>query len=171
MTKHNEITMGAAGGRGVSSSTSTARGPRHLSAKGRNMTERESYISGLRKFANWLEANPEIKPNAPTLSVECWDKDQLTAIVRAMPKPIRKMGTGDYFYAYAKLDGLEFWAAVNREDVCERVTRRETVTVMRPAPGALEVPMVEVEETREIVEWDCGDSILAENTGGRDGAA
>jgi hypothetical protein len=131
---------------------------------------REEMISGLRAIADLLEAKPDLP--VPSLSQIDWDvwphevdnvPAEVARIARLLPTKLDKNAPGNYFDdAYYTLignvGGMPVRLLTYREKVCTRVVKgTETVTTLVPAPDA---PMVEVTETREIVEWECH-SLLA----------
>ena len=134
------------------------------------MSEREAYISGLRKLADALEAHPEVPlPTSGSrmhLSWNLWDdsaREQMAAVARGIPcrwaKETRDGYDGGpaYFDLTASLDGLRLKVTAERDSVCTRVvtgTREVTETVKDPDALAA-VPEVEVTRTVEDVEWQC----------------
>lgn len=138
------------------------------------MTDRAAYISGLRKFADILEAHDEIPlpyfGSSPTYGRQRIhflsgkdNKSAMAAAVRALPGPLEKDARSDgYFDLNGSIDGFHFTLTAYRNEVCERVvTGVEKVTRSIPVRGAMvQVPMIEVTEEVEKVEWRCG-SILA----------
>ena len=128
---------------------------------------RAGYISGLRKLADLLEQHPDLplpygsgNGTFPSLRVTFYmlgdTREAFTSTALRFPGPLTKEVRASTYAVAGQLDGLHFEVVAYRKDVCERVvtgTREVTKTI--PAPGA-EVPMVEVTETIEDVEWVCG---------------
>lgn len=126
-------------------------------------------VEGLRALADLFEANPELSEyfrysdafRKVMLPVSHHD-DPRAAMAewaragKASGYPVAKGYDGQWGSVTVTLsDAVKIWAYAKREQVCTRVvTGTETVTVQVPDPS-VEVPMVEVEETREIVEWQC----------------
>ena len=126
-------------------------------------------IEGLRALADLFEANPELAEDFrygdafskihnpvshnedPRASMAAWARAG-----KAAGAPVAK----DYGEKWGSVtvtlsDAVRIYTYAKREQVCTRiVTGTETVTVKVPDPS-VEVPMVEVEQTREIVEWQC----------------
>lgn len=132
-------------------------------------------IEGLRALADLFEANPELAEHFrysdafskihlpvnhhddPRASMAAWARAG-----KALGHPVAKDYDGQWGSVSVVLsDAVKVWAYAERAKVCTRVvTGTETVTVKVPDPS-VEIPMVEVEHTREIVEWKC-DPLLAE---------
>jgi hypothetical protein len=128
------------------------------------MKTREEQIAGARDLIAWLEAHPEVPmpyqlSNGYVLIMTHTVEDPkatLAAIARALPGKVDKDTYANQFEISGRVGGIEVKATAVRNDVCERVvtgTREVTKTVPDPA---VVVPMVEVTETVEDVEWVCG---------------
>ncbi len=75
--------------------------------------------------------------------------------MRRLPGPHRKYPTAELFRYSGSIRGVETEVIVDRPAVCERVVvGTTTVTRQVPAPD-VEVPMIEVTEDIEQVEWRC----------------
>ena len=132
------------------------------------MADRAGYISGLRKLADLLEDHPEVPlpyqgqdPTCSRLSFNFLDvrddnKAAMAAAARAFPGKLEKGTTADtYFDLRGNLDGLYYELTAYRHAVCERVvTGTQTITRAVPDPS-VKVPLVEVTEDVEVVEWRC----------------
>ena len=127
-------------------------------------TERTEYVAGLRALADLLERHPELQLPANEVHWHFLSgpnpKADLAQFARLIGGEIAKGTYGDdsskygsYFELRGQLEGLNVSASAYRDSVCTRVVKgvRE-VTKTVPAPG---VPMVEVTETVEDVEWVC----------------
>jgi hypothetical protein len=126
-------------------------------------------VEGLRTLADLIEANPELSEyfrysdafRKIMLPVSHYD-DPRAAMAewaragKASGHPVTKDYNGQWGSVTVTLsDAVKIWAYAEREKVCTRiVTGTETVTVTVPDPDVI-VPTVEVEQTREIVEWQC----------------
>lgn len=137
-------------------------------------------IEGLRALADLLEANPELTEHFryndsfrkihlpvshhddPRASMAAWARAG-----KADRYPVAKDYDGQWGSVTVTLsDAVKVFAYAKREQVCTRVvTGVETVTVSVPDPTVV-VPLVEVESTREIVEWRC-ESLLADGEAAR----
>lgn len=124
--------------------------------------KRAGYISGLRKVADLLEAEPDLpvpfhgaEGGPLTVYMLHSDRESFVSAVRALPGKADKQVTDDTYRVGVRLDGLGLEVVAYRSEVCERVvtgTREVTKTI--PDPNAV-VPTVEVTETVEDVEWIC----------------
>lgn len=132
-------------------------------------TDRVDYIDGLRQLADLLAENPDLPlpyhgNGGELLWIIVNDPNQratLAALARALPGKVKKGVRGDAFDLNGQLAGLRVQVIARRDEVCERrVIGTETVTKSVPDPS-VQVPLVEVTETVETVEWVCG-SLLAD---------
>lgn len=131
---------------------------------------------GLRALADMIEANPEAAKHACYLTdisvFHVTDPDALEGIIRAGLRSGAKV-TKDWT-TKTVLQVKFTWGPVTasvlspRDSVCERVvTSTETVTKSVPDPDRLaEVPLVEVEEVVETVEWICKPLLAASTEDG-----
>ena len=116
-----------------------------------------STADSLRLMADWYEAHPDMPaPYNPTvLHFAVENEDAAASVARALGT-FKKFGD-DTFLRLTKTFGsipLEF--IFYRNKVCTpRVVKTETVKVMKLDPKAPPPPMVEVEETRDVIVWDC----------------
>lgn len=127
-------------------------------------TERAGYVAGLRGLADLLEAHPEVPlpANGQSFSPMQWvvtsaddQRADLAVIARALPGRVEKEARDDspYFKLRGRIAGLHLTAYADRDEVCTAtVVGEETVTRTVPDPAA---PMVEVTETRNVVQWRC----------------
>lgn len=124
------------------------------------MASNTEYAQGLRDLADWLDTHPETdlyRVEARAMPHD--DAETVRVWARAM-KPCDK-DYGDNLFTLRRMFGpVELGAVFWRSTVCEKVvtTRQETKLVPDPA---VVVPMVEVTETVEDVEWVCA-PVLAE---------
>jgi hypothetical protein len=133
-------------------------------------TDRAGYIAGLRALADVLERHADLPlPSYGTAEYSpiylaffgAYAREELAAAARVMPCRLDKDATEKWFNLDGWLHGLRIQLTAVRDAVCERVVLgTETVVTTVPDP-AVEVPLVEVTEQREIVEWRCG-PLLAE---------
>jgi hypothetical protein len=124
-------------------------------------TDRSQYIAGLRELADLLEQHEELElPYSgyrSAMSVIPADNqlEQVAAWARALPGRVEKRVRSGYFDIDGNLAGLKITVIADRDKVCERVVvGTETVTRTVPDPD-VEVPLVEVTEQVERVEWRC----------------
>lgn len=137
--------------------------------------DRAAYISGLRKLAALLEANPDLprpydgsNSMSPisfyVLSHQGDERSTIAALARAFPGETKKSYETDYFRLDGMIDGLHVSAVAYRDAVCERRvvgTREVTEEVLDPAALAA-VPRTTVTKTVEDIEWVCAPLLAAE---------
>ena len=129
------------------------------------MTEnekRDRFVSELRMLADLYEQNPGLDlPFEPSVQVFPGGVEGLAAFARAVGRADKRVDDrNSLFYLTAKgFEAIKFEAIEARDAVCtRRVVGTETVTKRVHDPS---VPLVEVTEEVEVVEWDCAPSILA----------
>lgn len=135
-----------------------------MTATAKNLTVAEN----ARKLAAFLEAHPDL-PEPTHFNVQyraevkwlIWENDlarqkrTAESVVRFLPGKADKRENGDWFEYSGEVDGVKWEVVAAREAVCERVvTGTRTVTRTVPDP-AVDVPLVEVTEEVETVEWVC----------------
>lgn len=135
---------------------------------------RAEYIAGLRQLADALEQHPELNlpfngrtPESNIFVTTAGGGDprgQVAAWARVLPGRKDKRERGEYLDLHGAFRGLHIKVIANREAVCEKVViGTETVTEIVPDPVYIaSAPMIERETEREIVEWVCPPSILAD---------
>lgn len=128
--------------------------------------DRDGYVKGLRMLADLLEGHPDLplpydgaSPTYGHMSVYCETRAQVASYGRALPgrwvKHVDPTSEGYGFELRGTLAGLHLDILAPRDVVCQRVVTG-TKTVMRQVPDrSAPVPLVEVEETVETVEWEC----------------
>lgn len=130
-----------------------------------------------RTLAAFLEAHPDLpEPThyeiqwGPAVKWLIFDDDlaeqkrTAESVVRFLPGKAdkRQYNEGEWLKYSGEVDGVQWQVTCQRSAVCERVvTGTETITRTVPDP-TVEVPMVEVTETVETVEWVCA-PLLAES--------
>lgn len=129
------------------------------------MTDRNAYISGLRKLADVLENHPEVPLPYEGGTIEMTfhflsgkdPKGEMAATARALPTSFTKEADGKYFDLKGSLAGLKIRLCAFRSEVCERVvTGTREVEVTEPDPEALaKVPTITKTVTVEDVKWEC----------------
>jgi hypothetical protein len=126
--------------------------------------QRSEYVAGLRALADLLETNADVPlPFDGDADEIKWitvtgenQRAVVAAIVRALPGLVQKKPRGDVIDFVGKIHGLRLCVIANRDEVCtRRVVGTREVTKTVPDPSVA-VPLVEVTETEEIVEWTCG---------------
>lgn len=122
---------------------------------------RQGRIEQIRAMCTWLEMNPDA--DLPSLGEHIYDytasRDEMVARARELGGRWQKGETdSDFRLVREILPGVNYIIFAARENVCERKVVG-TEKVMVPDPAA---PLVEQE--REVVEWVCPESLLAEVT-------
>ncbi len=119
-------------------------------------------VKGLRAMADFLEAqaqDSDIGYNGITYNIFARSNEQLADMARRFA-PVAKRYADSWFCLTRKFsDNVQMEVNRERKEVCQRiVTGTEIVKVpIYDTPKQIG----EREEVREIVEWDCGQSILA----------
>lgn len=135
--------------------------------------DRAEYVAGLRRIADALEADPSLplpyegaSGDMGRLSVFTSTREELQAWSRVMDGVKRKDVDNDAHYGFRLLGaaaGVNLIVYADRQEVCRRVVTG-TREVTRTVPDlSVQVPMVEVTETVEDVDWIC-EPLLAEVT-------
>lgn len=121
-------------------------------------TATELYCSGLRQIADWFEAHPDIPP--PSDPIACYTLDTKEEAARC----IRALGScaktyNDWSFTLSKnFEGVNLRFIFTRAKVCERrIVGVETV------PAEYVPAHTRPATTREIVEWDCGPVLGADD--------
>lgn len=118
-------------------------------------TEHEKFAKDLRDMANFIEKNEDIPlPSSVTIQVFPNGKEGMGLVAKAM-KSFEKLYCDQLIRIKKSFGRVQLEAIEMRANICERrVIGTKTVKVQKP------VTFQEVEETKEIVEWDCGDPLL-----------
>lgn len=139
-----------------------------MGASGGSMTATASqYAAGLRDLADWLEANEDVIGSdlyeGELTAFPEDEKDTVRAWAKAMAPCEKQYPEMSPLFRLVKDFGpVKLRAVFDREAVCTRVVTTETVTKTIPDPAFTpDVPMIEVTEAVQHVEWIC-DPVLAE---------
>lgn len=134
---------------------------------------RSEFVAGLRELADWYEQHPDFPLPTYGVTAKVWPPFDRPAPLADYARQLghadkEANGMLDEFRLTKHFPGdVKVIAAARREDVCERKVTTETVYVQQPDPELTkDVPLVDVEEERERVEWVCPDSILQQLEGG-----
>lgn len=137
--------------------------------------DRSQYIAGLRQLADVIEQHDELplpyqgNDTAMTLYFLSEGRDAFVAAARVIPGRLDKAVRDDVYQLSTRFGGdrgLKISLTAYRDAVCERVvTGTETVTKTVPDPS-VKVPLVEVTETVETVEWVCRPLLAGESPDG-----
>ena len=120
-------------------------------------------IDGLRKFCDWLEANPQPKYDVCETNLQiCPDAERFSGVAKSIGGKMQKRINGDLFCLDAELSAkVKLAIVVKRDAVCERVKVGERVI---PAQPEVELPAkvipAKAEVIEEIYEWKCAESIF-----------
>lgn len=117
-------------------------------------TENEKYADGLRALADFYQQHPEMPLPYGDIQLFPNGKEELAVIARAM-RTFKKSFSDEMIYLRKTFGPVNLVAMEYRKKVCKpRVVGTETVKVKKP------VTFEEVEETRDILEWDCHEPVL-----------
>jgi len=124
--------------------------------------EREKYILQLREMADFLESHPGlpipiILYNWGNATSIVYSKDEFAAIARLLPKAEKSSKDGYFNLKCEFPSGLVYQISAQHNLICKRVVIGKE-TVEEKVPVTFETKTV----VREIVEWRCPDSLLAE---------
>lgn len=134
------------------------------------MSTREEQLSNIVDFAAWLEAHPEVPipadlTGAGYVLIHARHSEDpraaVAAVARALPGKVDKSTYSGLFQVEGRVCGITVKAIAERDLVCERVvtgTREVKKTIPDPM---VTVPVIEVVETVEDVEWRCGPLLAA----------
>jgi len=117
--------------------------------------QRAEGIQVIREVIDFLEAHPRLP--LPSLSpMYCWfyNKEELIEAVKELGD-CKKVYQGNYFMAVKNFHGFELQVATPKETVCKQIVTKKIVQEQVPVTWELQ----DVE--KEIVTWDCPDSLLA----------
>lgn len=118
------------------------------------MASNSEYVAGLRDLADWLEAHPEVELASIRAQAYPADTVAMARVYALAMKPCRKDYSKSLFELKRDFGAVEMHASFWRSTVCEKVVTTREVTNLVPDPS-VEVPLVEVTETVEDVEWVC----------------
>lgn len=130
-----------------------------------------TYAQGLREFADWVEANEELiawelgradEDKPFHFNLYATNRGDFLRYVKAAGRGAKEVD-GTWFHIVREFGPVKLDVFCTRDLVCERVVKgtREVTKTIRD-PEALEaVPLVEVTETVEDVEWVCPPALLA----------
>ncbi len=119
---------------------------------------------GLRELADWADAHPDLADRLPTtLYLFAYSREDFQQAAKELGGRRVKNVLGDYFNVERAFGPFTLQVTVARHLVCEKkVTQREVTALVRDPALVEHVPLIEVTETVEDVEWECAPSILAE---------
>jgi len=125
------------------------------------MTTATEYAAGLRGLADWIEAHPTQPLPINTFPVYALNTKEDAANCLRDLKPCKKEYKGDMFYLSREFGPLKLEFVFYRNAVCTRrvIGTKEVGTEVIPARIIPE--QVIPAHTEEIVEWECGESLLA----------
>lgn len=103
-------------------------------------------IQAMRQLLDFLEARPELPFTVPTVMASIGSREEMRQCALALGEA-EKEYEGNWFNVYRMFGPIKYEVFCNRELVCEK-----------RVVGTRTVP----EHTEEVVEWECGDSLLAQ---------
>lgn len=121
-------------------------------------------IENLRLLADWMERHPEAEAPAPAVGNKTYcrlhasTKEELTEQLRAVGSFVKRpcsFDDKDFEFVVTLTNGYEIIYFVPREMVCEKRVVGKRHIEEKYIPGR-----VEPAHDEEIVEWDCGESVL-----------
>jgi len=126
------------------------------------------YANGLRELAAWVEDNADELNGSDSSILGQTKFHWFTYTKRDFTTAVRTLGRGAkskdelWFNVDRDFGGITVQVTTARSTICERVVVGTTTkTAMVPDPD-VEVPMVEVTEEVEEVEWVCPPALLRE---------
>lgn len=128
-------------------------------------SKRERFVSELRRLADIFEQHPELPlpyHSPAVVLLASGNTENLAEFARIVGRADKDVTEYSFRLIASGFETVQFFMSAAREFVCERVVvDRQTVTREVPDPDAMaSVPLVEVTEEVEVVEWVCPDSIL-----------
>ncbi len=122
-------------------------------------------VDGLRELADWLETNPEVGERIlswPKVYLFTNGREDFVSTCKALGGMRVKSADDNYFNVERTFGGITLQVTVARGLVCEKKVTTREVTRRIPDPEVVaSVPLVDVTETEEVIEWECEPSILA----------
>lgn len=137
------------------------------------MSSREEIISGYRKLADILEANPDLPlPDYgnPTIafypeydhesSDGGWNVKALArSFSKSIPGNIKKHYDNHSMQLQGTINGIKTYAYFGRDQVCEKVKTGTQVVIVDEVPEG--VDLVKVKKIVDVFEWKCTEPLLA----------
>ena len=111
----------------------------------------------LRLLADWYEEHPEteFRPEINIGGFSTPESGAALRIARALGS-FTKEYSGSLLVLSKKFGSISLKFLFYRDQVCTpRIVKNETVKVMKPDPSMPAPHMIEVEEVRNVIEWDC----------------
>jgi len=125
------------------------------------MTTATEYAAGLRQLADWIEAHPEQPRPDAELSVYALNtKQEAAACLRALT-PCKKEYRDELFQLSRMFGPLNLKFIFYRNAVCTRKVVGTKEVGVEVIPSRVIPEQIIPAHTEEIVEWECGESLLA----------
>ena len=128
--------------------------------------DRQSKIEGLRRLADFLEANPDFAlpyDFTAELSVYVDGKESFVNHARMLRTGTKGSNDTFFYFTHDFGGGINVQIVESRNVMCEKViVRTEEIEVEEPDPVALaQLPKVKVRRLREVVDWKCPELLAA----------
>ena len=121
------------------------------------------FIDGLRKIADWYEANgdtPLIKDTSPhfNLNLFAWSKEEFAKKAKAFGSS-EKVNDGSYYILRKQFsESVRIDLNIQHDSICERVLVSEEVIPEHVIPAVPET--IVPERVEQKYEWRCPDSVM-----------
>ena len=127
------------------------------------MNDHIAYANGLRELAAWIEAHPTIALPTDTINAFGANEREEAAEILAALKPCRKDYSDEMFYIKRNFGPITLSFIFYRDKVCVvRVVGQKVIPEVREPAKTIEIPeKITPEHTEDIIEWDCGEPLLA----------
>ena len=120
------------------------------------------FTQSLRQIADFYDKHPEVPlPDAFRFAIYTVDEpEDIAPIAKAFGSSFKSYDD-NYFKLTKRFGVIDLQVVALRDKVCtKRVVGTKKVIVKTPVVNDLPISYIEKEVEQEIVEWDCGDSIL-----------
>ena len=131
------------------------------------MTERETFILGLRQLADFLGTHPQCPAPWGATFYKGLEASDVRPVARAL-RSFKKEYLSNDFHMTKKFGSIELSYFTNRENVCKKVVvgHKDVPEMIISAKPEQLVPATEEQvipaHTEEITEWICSESALME---------
>jgi len=122
------------------------------------------YAAGLRELADWIEAHPERPRPSGTLTVYSLNsREEAAACLQALGT-CKKEYTEDNFYLSREFGPIKLTFMFYRSAICSRRVVGQKQVGTQVIPASITPETIIPAHTEDIIEWDCGESLLAPTT-------
>ena len=130
------------------------------------MTTALEYVAGLRELADWIEAHPDIARPGTRFSVYPSNTKAEAAACLAALMPCKKEYSDECLYIVREFGPITLSFAFLRRSVCTRRVVGTKHVEVHVIPSRFTAEQVIEAHDEDIVEWDCGESLLTANAAG-----